>query len=137
MTRLQAAASNFRQHWCKQKGICFADEGDAHRAVAQELMLEAFGGLHTRKSSADDHDALHLLRHASRALRFRSEDLVGEILESLREQTEQRPIENPAHKSWKVRAHLLRTPIRSAVGDQRYRNDADQSPERHAQCRGG
>src|SRR5580704_13547415 len=128
MTRLQAAPRNFRQHWCKQKGVRFADEGDAHRAVAQELMLEACGSLHTRKSSADDHDALHLLRQAVRALRCRSEDPVGEILESLREQTEERPIKNPANKSWKVRAHLLRTPIRGAVGDQRYRNDADQSP---------
>src|SRR5580693_4905437 len=124
MTRLQAAARNFRQHWRKQKGVCFADEGDAHRAVAQELMLEAFGSLHTCKSSADDHDALHLPRQAIRALRFRSEDPVREILESLREQTEERPIENPAHESWKVRAHLLRTPIRDAVVDQRYRNDA-------------
>src|ERR1700733_5089472 len=128
MTRLQAAARNFRQHWCKQKGVCFADEGDAHRAVAHELMLEALGSLHTRKSSADDHDALHSLRQAIRALKFRSEDPVGEIIESLREQTEERPIENPAHKGWKVRTHLLRTPIRGAVGDQRYRNDADQSP---------
>src|SRR5260370_34921527 len=105
MAWLQAAACNFGQHRSEQERVRYTDERDAGGTGAQELVLQAFRGLHAGKSSAEDNDAFHFFRRARSARRFTSRGKWSRVRAPLPAQTERGATQTPPHHTTESRPH--------------------------------
>ena len=107
MARLKAASGDFRQHRREKEGIVLAHEGDGHRSVRSQQLLEPRGGRHAGKPTAHDDNPL------GRRLRCRSPvpllvlRPVGHRDHPRGEETQKGSIENPSHESRKLPKHRL------------------------------
>ncbi len=128
VARLETATGHFGEHRGKKKRVRFAHQCDGDRPILAELLFQTGGGSHAGEAASKDNDPRSLTRLCRERLGFRTEDMAGEVVQTLREDTERRAIHDPADHRGEMRAHLLGSPLGHLPGERRKRDNADQSP---------
>ena len=101
--------------------------------VLLQLLFEALRRFHPGEPAAENQDAFLRRLGGRMGCRFGAEQSLSAVVQRLHQQAEGHAIEHPSHEGGKVVAHLRRAPLRHLSRQKWQSDDAENSPERHAE----